>query len=125
MKNLLLLFTLALPLSAQIVVDDQFTVQSGTVEAIRAYLATNHIIAADTNSNGTISNAEAIAWYSARRQETADTFTKYAIDQAVLAYRADQTLTTLPSDARTLLDNLIAAEAAWQAKYAELVSGGA
>jgi len=123
MKNLLLLFTLALPLSAQTVVNDQFTVQNGTVGAILAYLATNHIIVADTDENGAISNAEAIAWYSARRQETADTFTKYAIDQAVAAYRVNQTLTTLPADARTLLNNLIAAEAAWKAKYDQLVSG--
>ena len=123
MKNLLLLIVLALPLSAQTRVDDQFTIQNGTVGAIRAYLETNHIIVADTDENGAISNAEAIAWYSARRQETADTFTKYAIDQAVLAYRADQTLTALPADARTLLNNLLAAEAAWKAKYDQLVSG--
>lgn len=123
MRLLILITLAALPLSAQIVVDDQFTVQPGAVEPIREYLETNFLEEADTDENGAISNAEAVAWFSSKRQETADTFSKNAIDEAVAAYRADQTLTTLDADSRSLLDALIAAEAAWQARYDALVSG--
>lgn len=123
MKHLLALFIVALPLAAQTTVNDSFVIQADAIKAIKLGLEANYLEAADTNDDGAVSNAEAIAWYSARRQEVADTFQRRAIDVAVSAYRADQTLTTLPAGTRALLDALIEAEAAWQAEYDRLVNG--
>lgn len=123
MKHLLALFVLAWPLAAQTTVNDSFVVQTDAIQAIKRGLEANYLEAADTNDDGAVSNAEAIAWYSARRQEVTDTFQRRAIELAVSAYRGDQTLTTLPASTRAVLDALIAAEAAWQAEYDRLVGG--
>lgn len=125
MRPLLLLLAVIAPLSAQqeIAIPDSFRVQNGAVAAIRERIKTNHLSEADTNGDGEVSNDEAIAWNSAKRQETTNTLARRAIDAAEAAYRADQTLTTLPATYRAKLNTLFAAEAAVQAERDRLVSG--
>lgn len=109
--RILILILFALPAMAQTVIQDSFTVQSGAATPIIAWTQANFLSEADTDENGTVSTAEAIAWHSARRQQTFNAFVAKAI---LDAEQRDPTL--LPQAYRNALTALAQAQAALQAQ---------
>lgn len=120
--TLLLLLSLASLAAQTTSVPDAFDVETETIPTLKAHLQTSYLEEADTDANEVVSNAEAIAWFSGKRQMVVDVLQRKAIEAAVVAYRADQTLTTLPASTRAILDALIAAENAWAAEQDRLMS---
>lgn len=94
------------------------TLDDAYVPAFRQYLAANHP-AADTNGDGNVTGAEAIAWVQGRCQDMLNTF---AIDRAMPWAEANAP-ESLPRAHQDAITAKTAAEAALRAERVKITSG--
>lgn len=110
LKKILFLFVLALPaFGANINV--AITIPDGTIPAIITYLEEAHLEAADTNANGSVSQAEALAFFTSECQKLAVQINAEAVKRAK---ESDPTL--LPQSYQDALTAFLASQTALQAQ---------
>lgn len=115
MRLLLTIILASLPLSAATVTKTvNLNFESTYAPALIAYLEANFLAEADTDLNGTVSQAEALAWFESKAQNVATTFVHRAVDWAETNSPA-----SLPVTHQTALTGKAAADAALNAEKAK------
>lgn len=120
MKHLLALFLLVMPLSAQVAITTNATIQSASVPVFRWLLEQQFLAAVDTDQNGTVTNAEGLAWLSGQKIQK-DLVEKYVKDAILKAESKNRAI--LPQALQDALAAKDAAEADIQAQRELLCPG--
>jgi hypothetical protein len=112
MKHLLTFLLFALPAFGQVQINTSATIQNAAVSPFRAFILAQ-FPAADTNADGAISNAEALAWLSNVKIQR--DLVEFYVVQAVLRAETEDP-TTLQQAHQDALTALAAAQANVQAQ---------
>lgn len=87
------------------------------IETVRWYLDKHFKVEVDTDENGTVSNAEAVAWFQDKFQETFDTFVNRGVQEAEA-----ENVSVLPSTHQTAITSFESAKTTLEAERAKAIA---